>query len=107
MPTVVPNEVTPYVQQAMRDFPDTLGLLIWVYPFDEYHDWTFGQPCRVDEVFFGDWFMRAAVNQGGAFVLDHLGAELSACAARFARRSPRRKCCHNATIPGNIFPPNR
>jgi len=36
----------------------------WIYPFDEYHDWTFGEKNRVNEVFFGDWFMRAAVNQG-------------------------------------------
>jgi hypothetical protein len=35
-----------------------------VYPFDEYHDWTYGQPSRIDEVFFGDWFMRGAVNNG-------------------------------------------
>jgi len=64
MPDLVPTEVTPHIQQALRDFPDAPGLVTWIYPFDEYHDWTFGQSRRVDEVFFGDWFMRGAVNQG-------------------------------------------
>lgn len=64
MPDEVPNEITPHIQRGLRDFPDTVGLVTWIYPFDEYHDWTFGEKNRVDEVFFGDWFMRAAVNQG-------------------------------------------
>lgn len=64
MPDVVPNEITPHIQQALRDFPDAPGLVTWIYPFDEYHEWTFGDDNRVNEVFFGDWFMRAAVNQG-------------------------------------------
>lgn len=64
MPDLVPNEITPHIQRALRDFPDAPGLVTWIYPFDEYHDWTFGDSKRVNEVFFGDWFMRAAVNQG-------------------------------------------
>ena len=64
MPPLVASEVTPHIQQALRDFPDAPGLVTWIYPFDEYHEWTFGDQGRVDEVFFGDWFMRAAVNQG-------------------------------------------
>jgi hypothetical protein len=34
-----------------------------VYPFDEYHELTFSGG-RNDEVFFGDWFMRTAINTG-------------------------------------------
>ncbi|CAN5729002.1 hypothetical protein BH09VER1_BH09VER1_39140 [soil metagenome] len=64
MPELVPNEVTPHIQRALLDFPDAPGLVTWIYPFDEYHEWTFGEDNRVNEVFFGDWFMRAAVNQG-------------------------------------------
>jgi hypothetical protein len=64
MPDVVPIEVTPHISRALDDYPDAAGLVTWIYPFDEYHDWTFGTPNRVNEVFFGDWFMRAAVNQG-------------------------------------------
>lgn len=64
MPGLVPNEVTPHIQRGLHDFPDAVGLVTWIYPFEEYHDWTFGEKNRVNEVFFGDWFMRAAVNQG-------------------------------------------
>lgn len=64
MPDVVPQEVIPHIQRAFADAPDEPGIVTWIYPFDEYHEWTFGTPNRVDEVFFGDWFMRAAINQG-------------------------------------------
>ena len=64
MPSAVPNEVIPHVQRALHDFPDAPGLITWIYPFDEYHEWTFGKTNRVGEVFFGDWFIRSAVNQG-------------------------------------------
>lgn len=64
MPEQVPNEVTPYLLDTRAHAPDAPGLLTWVYPFDEYHDMTFGDPARVEEVFFGDWFMRGALNNG-------------------------------------------
>jgi hypothetical protein len=67
MPDEVPSEVTPHILRAFEDFPDQPGLVTWIYPFDEYHDWTFdsrGNSSRIGEVFFGDWFMRAAINQG-------------------------------------------
>jgi len=64
MPVEVPNEVIPHVLRARADSPDQPGPVVWVYPFDEYHDMTFGEPGRVEEVFFGDWFMRQAVNTG-------------------------------------------
>ena len=63
-PDTVPNEVIPHLLRALNDFPDAPGLVTWIYPFDEYHEWTFGTAGRVKEVFFGDWFMRAAVNLG-------------------------------------------
>jgi len=63
-PDQVPEEVIPHIREAMRHAPDRPGPLVWIYPFDEYHDMTFGQPPRLDEPFFGDWFMRAAVNNG-------------------------------------------
>jgi hypothetical protein len=64
MPEKVPNEVIPHILSAMDDFSDAPGLVTWVYPFDEYHDMTFGSSPRLSEVFFGDWFMRSAVNNG-------------------------------------------
>ncbi|MCX6901037.1 MAG: hypothetical protein NT105_20375 [Verrucomicrobia bacterium] len=63
-PDQVPNEVIPHLQEAMRHAPDQPGPLVWVYPFDEYHAMTFAKPARLEEPFFGDWLMRAAVNNG-------------------------------------------
>jgi hypothetical protein len=64
MPEKVPNEVIPHILSAMDDYSDAPGLVTWIYPFDEYHEMTFGDRPRLSEVFFGDWFMRGAVNNG-------------------------------------------
>jgi hypothetical protein len=64
MPEQVPNEVIPHILSAMEDYSDAPGLVTWIYPFDEYHDMTFGSSPRLNEVFFGDWFLRGAVNNG-------------------------------------------
>lgn len=64
MPEKVPNEVTPHILSAMEDYSDAPGVVTWIYPFDEYHDMTFGPQPRVNEVFFGDWFLRGAINNG-------------------------------------------
>lgn len=64
MPDAVPDEVIPHIKAARRTGPDAAGPLVWVYPFDEYHEWTFGAAPRPDEVFFGDRFMRSAINHG-------------------------------------------
>jgi hypothetical protein len=64
MPEDVPNEVIPHLLTARAHRPDQAGPLIWVYSFDEYHEMTFQQPERLDEVFFGDWFIRGALNHG-------------------------------------------
>jgi len=64
MPDIVPREVIPHVVEALETAPDRVGPLLWVYPFEEYHRMTYGEPSRIDEVFFGDWFMRGAVNNG-------------------------------------------
>nr|WP_320178409.1 hypothetical protein [Roseovarius pacificus] len=64
MPDQVPMEVIPHVMAARRDGPDAPGPLVWVYPFDEMHEWTFATPSRAVEAFFGDWFMRQAINHG-------------------------------------------
>ena len=60
----VPNEVIPHILSAMEDYSDAPGLVTWIYPFDEYHEMTFGASPRLNEVFFGDWFLRGAVNNG-------------------------------------------
>ena len=63
MPDQVPDEVIPHIKAALRNSPDTAGPVIWLYPFDEYHEMTFTGD-GVNEVFFGDWFMRTAINCG-------------------------------------------
>ncbi len=40
MPVQVPNEVTPNILKARMDAPTAPGPLVWVYPFDEYHEWA-------------------------------------------------------------------
>lgn len=64
MPTQVPDEVTPHILKARYDSPTAPGPLVWVYPFDEYHDWAYNQPGRLSEVYYGDWFIRQAINNG-------------------------------------------
>ncbi|MGF1587142.1 MAG: hypothetical protein ACFCUM_17610 [Bacteroidales bacterium] len=64
MPVQVPNEVTPHILKARYDSPTAPGPLVWVYPFDEYHDWAHDYPDRLPEIYYGDWFIRQAINNG-------------------------------------------
>lgn len=64
MPKEVPDEVIPHLLKARYDSPSAPGPFVWVYPFDEYHDWALGQTDRLQEVYFGDWFIRQAINNG-------------------------------------------
>ena len=63
MPSQVPGEVIPELLSCYATVPDEAGPLVWLYPFDEYHDLAFNQQ-RYEEVFFGDLFMRDAINLG-------------------------------------------
>ena len=64
MPVQVPDEVSPHILQTRRNAPDQAGPLVWLYPFDEYHDWAASQPERIEEIYYGDWFIRQAINEG-------------------------------------------
>lgn len=64
MPDQVPDEVIPHILQARRIAPDKAGLLVWIYPFEEYHNHAFNSPDRLEEIFYGDWFIRQALNEG-------------------------------------------
>lgn len=64
MPVQVPNEVIPHLLESRRSAPDAAGPLLWVYPFDEYHDHAFGADANVEEPWFGDWLIRGAINEG-------------------------------------------
>ena len=64
MPVQVPNEVTPHILEGRYNAPDAPGPFVWVYPFDEYHDWAYRSPERLGEIFSGDWVIRQAINGG-------------------------------------------
>ncbi|WP_138476687.1 hypothetical protein [Dyadobacter bucti] len=64
MPTQVPDEVTPHILKARYDSPTAPGPLVWVYPFDEYHDWAYKYKDRLPEIYYGDWLVRQAINNG-------------------------------------------
>ena len=64
MPAQVPTEVIPHILTGRRDAPDAPGPFVWVYPFDEYHDWAYQDQDRLSEIFSGDWVIRQAINDG-------------------------------------------
>lgn len=64
MPAQVPADVTSHILRALENAPDAAGPVVWVYPFDEYHERTFQKNPRLEEVYFGDWYVRGAINQG-------------------------------------------
>ncbi len=63
MPDQVPLEVIPYLEDARRTAPDQAGPLVWVYPFNEYHDFVYAGE-RLEEVFANDYLIRGALNAG-------------------------------------------
>ena len=64
MPARLPDEVIPHILRARYDAPTAPGPLVWVYPFDEYFNLAYKQPDRLAEIYFGDWFIRQAINNG-------------------------------------------
>lgn len=64
MPVQVPNEVIPHILKSRMDSPTAPGPLVWVYPFDEYHRWAHEYKDRLPEIYYGDWFVRQAINNG-------------------------------------------
>ena len=63
MPLSVPNEVTAHLLRARETAPDAAGPVVWVYPFDDYHECALqaGQP---ELPLHADAFMGAAINEG-------------------------------------------
>jgi hypothetical protein len=64
LPDQCPNEVVPHVLHALATGPDQPSPLVWAYPFDEYHEILDKHEDRVPEPYFGDWFIRGAINNG-------------------------------------------
>ncbi|MFC5402620.1 hypothetical protein [Cohnella soli] len=59
-----PAEVIPHLRRAIRDFPDKAGILTWLYPFSEYSASVERSAEASKLIFFEEWFVRNAVNQG-------------------------------------------
>jgi len=97
MPDRCPIEVTPHILRAMESYSDEPGPVTWIYPFTEYHRMTFGPGPRLDEVFFGDWFLRGAVNAG--FPLNTVVSTENFAASFAARPGLYRDTVLLATIP--------
>ncbi len=64
MPEECPNETIPHLLAALDCASDAPSPFVWVYPFDEFHDMTFGKDRRLAEPFFNDWYIRGAINSG-------------------------------------------
>jgi len=64
MPEKCPNEIIPHILTVLEHRPDRPGLTVWVYPFDEHQDMLSAARPRLEEPFFSDWFMRAAIDDG-------------------------------------------
>ncbi len=64
MPMQVPSEVSTHILQARRNAPDSPSPIVWAYPFDEYHDIAFSDTSRLEEIFFADWYIAQAINNG-------------------------------------------
>lgn len=57
-------QVAAHIRTALNDRPDDVGLVTWVYPFEEYHQLASTGADGQAEVFFGDWFVRSIINNG-------------------------------------------
>ncbi|HSI86346.1 MAG: hypothetical protein ACAI35_13185 [Candidatus Methylacidiphilales bacterium] len=64
MPPSVPTEVIAHVLHAREFVPDAPGPVVWVYPFDAYHDIVKGTEAAPGLPFFGDWFVRGLISHG-------------------------------------------
>ncbi|WP_026021125.1 hypothetical protein [Paenibacillus senegalensis] len=57
-------DIIPHLRRALTQSPDQPGLLTWVYPFRELHEIVKESAEHSGTVFFHDWFIRNAINQG-------------------------------------------
>jgi len=88
VPEQIPDEVIPHVKRALHYRPDAPPPVLWVYPFREYHRYTFEETDRMPEVMGGDLLIQQACNAGlpmsGVVTTDALVGLLDEDAARLA-----------------------
>lgn len=57
-------EISVFVERSRRAAPDEAAPLVWMYPFDAYHDTLEQAPETIGQPFFEDWLVSAAMNAG-------------------------------------------
>lgn len=57
-------EAVPHMRRAVKMAPDAPGPLVWVYPFREYEGLPDESPAAAGLAFFGDLFVRCAIQNG-------------------------------------------
>lgn len=62
MPDICAYEIIPHILKAERNAPDEPSPIVLVYPFKEYT--TASDKDMLEEMYFGDLFLRDAVNIG-------------------------------------------
>ncbi|MBE7043337.1 MAG: hypothetical protein E7399_07605, partial [Ruminococcaceae bacterium] len=62
MPKNCVCESIPHFLRAIKEFPDEIPPVVWVYPFEQYARASKGED--LNEMYSADWFMRGAINQG-------------------------------------------
>jgi len=63
LPVSVPNEVTAHVLRARETPPDEAGPLVWLYPFDDYHNMV-QEEGRPGLPLYGDALVGTLINHG-------------------------------------------
>lgn len=61
-PDACVNEPIPHLLKAIKEMPDEVSPVVWVYPFDEYSNAETEQELK--EMYSQDWFIRGAINNG-------------------------------------------
>jgi len=65
IPDQIAMDVASHITRARENLPDEAGPVIWVYPWEEYHQMTFSADNpKLKEVYFGDWYARGIINNG-------------------------------------------
>ncbi len=67
MPDHCANEPTVHLRKALKDAPDSIAPVVWVYPFDEYTSATTAE--ELADMYAGDWFIRGAIANGAPITM--------------------------------------
>ena len=62
LPDNCAQEPQPHLLRGLKEMPDKVAPVVWVYPFKDYC--TSLNPDEMNRMFSGDWFVRGAINHG-------------------------------------------